>query len=367
MISEEIKDKTTTFAQKCEKWKGYTLKIHSALSSNKDNFNRHFTTFTSMEFVMTNFATRFSGSRMMFMGDKQTYEISIALIELNETNPLEFEFLEKYSETVYRKSTLTFIPMRIYKYKRCWSMEEGEAVEGELYQLLFDYPYAFPYANQETNIHTIPSIEALNQLLKSGGSHCGMSPGCTWPPFEIDQTTYQELIDTLLHLDLKTIKEEHYYAPPKLIVDYDLNAQYTDPDIWKKQHRLKYLGVHDMIEFFEDDEPTLYFNDKALGQIEILGMASGSRYFGLLKTESSISTLALLSPIKPQNLEKIKHWFSHKEHFKQKKWFQTDSDTQFEVTDSWDRQTKVLELFFCENNYLVFQTDFKEIKPQITI
>ncbi|MBQ4822115.1 hypothetical protein [Aquimarina sp. MMG016] len=108
-MNKELKEQLLLFYQKCDSFKGKTVYIKEYISTHKDNFDRHFTTFSELKFKLNNFGVRLSGGRVFFMADEQMYEIGgdiIIAIKSKENN--EFELMEKYSETVYRKSILKF-------------------------------------------------------------------------------------------------------------------------------------------------------------------------------------------------------------------------------------------------------------------
>lgn len=87
---------------------GRNIFFREAICTQKDNFDRHFTTFSSTEFILTNFAVRFSGARIMFHGEKLVYEICLdCVIDFNQYND-ELVFLEAYSEKIYRRTILKF-------------------------------------------------------------------------------------------------------------------------------------------------------------------------------------------------------------------------------------------------------------------
>jgi hypothetical protein len=63
-----------------------------------------------MSFTVTNIACRTSGARIMLQGEELYYEIAIdLLIDFMEKENQTFEFLEKYSENVYRKTILKIL------------------------------------------------------------------------------------------------------------------------------------------------------------------------------------------------------------------------------------------------------------------
>ena len=107
MMTEELKNKLITFYQECEKFYGFKIEISEAISTNSLNFDRHFTTFSNTEFILTRFNWRISGGRIMFESEKLNYEIaSDRITKFTEFEQNEFEFIEMYSETVFRKTTI---------------------------------------------------------------------------------------------------------------------------------------------------------------------------------------------------------------------------------------------------------------------
>ena len=110
MLNESLKNKVLQFLENAEIFYGKNLKINESISTNGINFDRHFTTSNSMSFIVKNIACRTSGARIMLQGDELYYEIAIdLLVDFIEKEDQVFEFLEKYSENVYRKTILKFI------------------------------------------------------------------------------------------------------------------------------------------------------------------------------------------------------------------------------------------------------------------
>ncbi len=96
-----------TFYQECEKFYGVKIEISEAISTNTLNFDRHFTTFSNTEIILNRFGWRISGGRIMFEGKKLNYEIAVDRItNFTELEQDTFEFIEKYCETVFRKTTI---------------------------------------------------------------------------------------------------------------------------------------------------------------------------------------------------------------------------------------------------------------------
>lgn len=254
--------------------------------------------------------------------------------------------------------------MKIYEYTRCWGwrMYDAEQVKGELYALLLDCPYFFSSIDQESSTYLIPPFNVVNEYLKTGGNDGVMSPGNIWESFEISEEEYENLVDKLLNLNLKELKKEHIYAPSKFIIDTELNNKFTIPSEWEKQHILKYLGVHEFIQFY-DDETTLLLNNNEIGKIEIFGTAGGPRYFGrIIDTKEIVETIKN-EQVDVNKLTLISEWFDDKEMLYSKNWFKPKNNLKFYVTDSWGRIPKVIEIYIAENNFIAFKTEFEEIKP----
>ncbi|MCP2026702.1 hypothetical protein L1276_001846 [Flavobacterium sp. HSC-32F16] len=89
---------------------GKRIKINEAISISRNNFDRHFTSFSNFEFVIVNAGIRFSGAKVFFSGENSNYEIRFDLIaEFGEMESNEFQLVEILSENVYRKSVFIFI------------------------------------------------------------------------------------------------------------------------------------------------------------------------------------------------------------------------------------------------------------------
>jgi len=108
-MKAKLKETLIAFFQYCDTLKGNQITIQEYISTNKNNFDRHFTTSSKLVFEMTNFGVRMSGARAMFMGEKQSYEIGVdRIIHFEQLKENEYELIEKYSETAHRKSILLF-------------------------------------------------------------------------------------------------------------------------------------------------------------------------------------------------------------------------------------------------------------------
>jgi hypothetical protein len=89
----------------------------------------------------------------------------------------------------------------------------------------------------------LPPFHVLNEFLQEGGNNGGMSPGTTWKPFTITESEYDELVETLLRLNVEDAKRTHPYINfMKIQVDESLHHHPTYYQ-WQAGIALKYQGV----------------------------------------------------------------------------------------------------------------------------
>lgn len=110
MISEQLNESQLwNFFEFCKQQVGKKILIHSFLTTVKGNYNRHFTSFSTLEFLLIHFCVRFSGARAMYSGEICHYEVAIDhIVELKKTETDKYEIVEKYAEKLYRKSVFEF-------------------------------------------------------------------------------------------------------------------------------------------------------------------------------------------------------------------------------------------------------------------
>lgn len=109
MMIDDIKTRLTTFVENSELFYGKRAIISESISTNKTNFDRHFSTFGRYELKLEKVSWRLSGGRIVFNQTDSYYEVSIDnLVTFREKEGHCFEFLEKYSESVFRMTTLEF-------------------------------------------------------------------------------------------------------------------------------------------------------------------------------------------------------------------------------------------------------------------
>ena len=109
MSSEETKEKILDFFENIEKYYNCNTEITEGLYSQNESFEAAFTTWNLSEFVLIRSAYRNIGNRFMFEGEKMYYEIAAKnIISLEQPGRNRFEFIEKYSDNVYRITKIRF-------------------------------------------------------------------------------------------------------------------------------------------------------------------------------------------------------------------------------------------------------------------
>lgn len=109
MLDQNLKERMILFFEDCSSLYGKQIKIRQYISVNGNNFDRHFTTTSILEFEFKHFGLASSGARVIFSGEIQEYQIlSDHLVTFSELEKNEYEFNEKLSEKVFRKSTIKF-------------------------------------------------------------------------------------------------------------------------------------------------------------------------------------------------------------------------------------------------------------------
>lgn len=109
MNSEELNSAIISFFETIEKYYGCKTEITEGLFSELDDLDANLTTWNLSEFDLTRSAYRNNGNRFMFEGDKMYYEISgERIIEFKQPGRNKFEFIEQYSETVFRITKIRF-------------------------------------------------------------------------------------------------------------------------------------------------------------------------------------------------------------------------------------------------------------------
>jgi hypothetical protein len=106
-MNTQLQSDFLAFMEQCESLHGYQLRISEAISTNSLNFDRHFTTRSELGFTLLHSSWRFSGGRVTFAGATSSYEIGAdQLVAFEKHSATDFEFTEKYSATVFRKTRI---------------------------------------------------------------------------------------------------------------------------------------------------------------------------------------------------------------------------------------------------------------------
>lgn len=109
MNSEEKNSSIITFFENIPKYYGCKTEITEGLFSNSEEPNADLTTWNLSEFNLIRSAYRDNGKRFMFEGLTMYYEISgERIIEFKQPGRHKFEFIEQYSETVFRITKIWF-------------------------------------------------------------------------------------------------------------------------------------------------------------------------------------------------------------------------------------------------------------------
>lgn len=108
MKDKALIEQIVAFAEKAQSsFIGMQVYIEQELSTAGNNYDRHFSASASFGFKLTNFAIRFSGNKLMFVGERNHYEIhGDAITELKDFGNNSYELLEVLSERICRRSTI---------------------------------------------------------------------------------------------------------------------------------------------------------------------------------------------------------------------------------------------------------------------
>ncbi|MFK7757257.1 MAG: hypothetical protein AB8B53_10040 [Flavobacteriales bacterium] len=105
--NKDLQKKVFAFTEDFQINIGKEIKLRIALSANETNFDRHFSSFSRLEFILTSLQARISGARLMFSGEKQHFEIALDHLIKLEKKDQQIEFIEAYSEKIYRRTIIS--------------------------------------------------------------------------------------------------------------------------------------------------------------------------------------------------------------------------------------------------------------------
>lgn len=97
------------FFEDITKYYGSKTEITEGIVSNIDNIDANLTTWNLSEFVLIRSAYRKTGNKFMLEGKGLYYEMAAEkIVSLNQLGRNNFEFIEQYSESVFRITKLNF-------------------------------------------------------------------------------------------------------------------------------------------------------------------------------------------------------------------------------------------------------------------
>lgn len=109
MSAEETNHKIIAFFENIEKYYGCKTEITEGLTSQANHFDVDHTTWNLSEFTLIRSAYRNNGGKFMLEGDVMYYEMdATAIVNLKEPGRNKFEFIEQYSESVFRITKIRF-------------------------------------------------------------------------------------------------------------------------------------------------------------------------------------------------------------------------------------------------------------------
>ena len=109
METKDIYQEIILFFESVEKYYGCKTEITQGLFSGFDNLDADLTAWNLSEFDLIRSAYRNTGGKFMFEGKGTYYEISgERIIDFKKNGRNKFEFIEQYSETVYRITKINF-------------------------------------------------------------------------------------------------------------------------------------------------------------------------------------------------------------------------------------------------------------------
>ncbi|WP_264522253.1 hypothetical protein [Flavobacterium sp. N1994] len=109
MNREDFRESIIALFETIDKYYGSKTEITQGLFSELDNLDANLTAWNLSEFDLVRSAYRTSGDKFMFEGKGAYYEISAErIIDFKQTGRNKFEFIEQYSDTVFRITKLRF-------------------------------------------------------------------------------------------------------------------------------------------------------------------------------------------------------------------------------------------------------------------
>lgn len=109
MDTETFRQEIIDFFENIQKYYGSKTEITQGLWSGLDNLDANLTAWNLSEFELVRSAYRNSGDKFMLEGKGTYFEISAErIINFKKNGRNKFEFVEQYSEDVYRITRIKF-------------------------------------------------------------------------------------------------------------------------------------------------------------------------------------------------------------------------------------------------------------------
>jgi hypothetical protein len=109
MDTENLRLEIITFFENIEKYYGSKTELTQGLFAEYDNLDANLTAWNLSEFELIRSAYRNNGGKFMLEGKGTYYEISgDRIIDFKKAGRNKFEFIEQYSETVFRITKIRF-------------------------------------------------------------------------------------------------------------------------------------------------------------------------------------------------------------------------------------------------------------------
>lgn len=109
MDTATLRQAILDFFENVEKYYGSKTELTQGLVSDPDQLDAHQTAWNLSEFELIRSAYRNSGDKFMFEGRGTYYEISAErIIDFRKTGRNKVEFVEQYSESVFRITKIRF-------------------------------------------------------------------------------------------------------------------------------------------------------------------------------------------------------------------------------------------------------------------
>lgn len=100
---------------------------------------------------------------------------------------------------------------------------DDQLYESTIIEFILDIPYLL-------NFGLVPPLQIFNEIFKNGFEDAGMSGGCKWEPFEIDQNEYEEIVKALFAMPQANYR---LIAPPNWVRNSD------DWQMWCQEYEME--------------------------------------------------------------------------------------------------------------------------------